>query len=319
MRFAVARSRPCFSVASRLASVRGVRIVSLLPSTTEIVFAIGAGEDLAGVTVECDYPEQARTRRVVSRTTLPAGLAPAEIDAFVRARMAAGEDLYRLDEEAFREIDPELVLTQDLCAVCAIDVSDVDAAMNHLGCNGNVLTVDPGTLEEVIDSIATIGAAVGRSDDAIRLVDELRTRLASVTAAVADRPRPRVAMVEWTDPPFTAGHWVPDLVGAAGGNPVIGTSRVPSVATTWEAVAATDPQVIVIAPCGYRLDDARTLAEEATRAAGFPADVPVWAIDADAVIVRPGPRLVDGVEALAGILHADVVPGRPEYVTQVRG
>lgn len=301
-----------------MVSVRGVRIVSLLPSTTEIVFAIGAGEDLVGVTVECDYPEQARARRVVSRTTLPAGLPPAEIDAFVRARMASGEDLYRLDEEAFREIDPDLVLTQDLCAVCAVDVSDVDAAMNHLGCNGTVLTVDPGTLDEVITSVATIGVAVGRADSAQRLVGDLRARLQSVASAVAGRPRPRVAMVEWTDPPFTAGHWVPDLVSAAGGNPVIGTLRVPSVATTWPAVAAAEPQVIVIAPCGYRLHDASMLAEEATRAEGFPADVPVWAIDADAVVVRPGPRLVDGVEALGGILHPDAMPGRPEYVTQIR-
>lgn len=295
-----------------------MRIVSLLPSTTEIVFALGAGDDLAGVTVECDYPEEARTRRVVSRTTLPEGLAPADIDAFVRARMAAGEDLYRLDQQAFREIDPQLVLTQDLCAVCAVDVSDVDAAMDHLGCHGDVVTIEPGSLEEVLESIGTIGAAVGRSANAQRLVTELRSRLQSVADAVADRARPRVAMVEWTDPPFTAGHWVPDLVRAAGGDPVIGTARVPSVATTWPAIAEAQPQVVVIAPCGYRLDDARRLAEEAIGTAGFPTGVPVWAIDADAVVVRPGPRLVDGVEALAGILHPGATSGRPDYVVQVR-
>lgn len=295
-----------------------MRIVSLLPSTTEIVFALGAGDELAGVTVECDFPTEARARRIVSRTTLPAGLTPAEIDDQVRQRMAAGEDLYRLDEKAFREIDPDMVLTQDLCAVCAIDVADVDTAMQHLGCNGQVLTVDPGTLTEVLDSILTIGTAIDHRDAAEALVAALRRRLAAVAGAVEGRPRPRMAMVEWTDPPFTAGHWVPDLVTAAGGEPAIGTVRVPSIATTWTAVAATAPDVIVIAPCGYRLDGARTLAEQAMAADGFPSAVPVWAIDADAVVVRPGPRLVDGVEALAGIMHPDRVAGRPKHVIQLR-
>jgi iron complex transport system substrate-binding protein len=146
----------------------------------------------------------------------------------------------------------------------------------------------------------------------------LRSRLDRVAQAVAGMPRPRVAMVEWTDPPFTAGHWVPDLVTAAGGQPVIGTPGRPSVATTWPEIAGTRPDLVVIAPCGYRLDAAAALAAEAIAADGFPADVPVWAIDADWVVVRPGPRLVDGVEALAGILHQDAVPSRPEFVTQIR-
>jgi iron complex transport system substrate-binding protein len=296
-----------------------VRIVSLLPSTTEIVFALGAGDDLAGVTIECDWPPEARSRRVVSNTTIPPGLPPREIDELVRARMAAGEDLYTIDEAAFREIDPELVLTQDLCAVCAVDVSEVDAAMEHLGCRGEVLTIDPGTLDEVIESVRTIGVAVGREVDAARLVEELRARLDAVAGAVAGRPRPRVAMVEWTDPPFTAGHWVPDLVTAAGAVPVVGARARPSVETTWADIAHADPEVVVMAPCGYRLGDAIKLAEVAVESGGLPTGVPVWAIDADAVVVRPGPRLVDGVEALAGIFHPGAVPGRPEYVAVVSG
>jgi iron complex transport system substrate-binding protein len=295
-----------------------VRIVSLLPSTTEIVFAIGAGDELAGVTIECDYPAEARTRRVVSRATMPSGLTPSEIDAYVSARMAAGEELYALDVEAFREIQPDLVLTQDLCAVCAVDAGEVDRAMQHLGCSGQVLTVDPGSLEEVLQSITTIGVATGRHDAAARLTAALRARLDRVAEAVAPRPQARVAIVEWTDPPFTAGHWVPDLVTAAGGLPVIGTPRRPSVATTWGAIAQARPDVVVIAPCGYRLDGAAELAREALTSAGFPDDVPVWAVDADWIIVRPGPRLVDGVEALAGILHPSVMPLRPDLARQVR-
>jgi iron complex transport system substrate-binding protein len=291
-----------------------VRIVSLLPSTTEIVFAIGAGDELAGVTIECDYPPEARTRRVVSRTKIADGLTSAEIDAYVRSQLGAGEDLYTLDEDAFRDIDPELVLTQDLCAVCAVDVGNVDEAMQHLGCQGQVLTVDPGTLDDVLDSIVTIGAATQHRDEATTLVAALRARLDTVAAAVAGRARPCVAVMEWTDPPFTAGHWVPDLVTAAGGRSVVGTPGSPSVATTWRQVAAAAPDVVVIAPCGYRLDGARRLAEEAVAADGFPCDVPVWAIDADWVMVRPGPRLVDGVEALAGVLHPGAVVPRPDLI-----
>jgi iron complex transport system substrate-binding protein len=295
-----------------------MRIVSLLPSTTEIVFAIGAGDELAGVTIECDYPPEARTRRVVSRTKIADGLTSAEIDAYVRSQLAADEDLYTLDEDAFRDIDPELVLTQDLCAVCAVDVSNVGEAMQHLGCQGQVLTVDPGTLDDVLESIVTIGAATQHPDEATALVAALRARLDTVAAAVAGRACPRVAVMEWTDPPFTAGHWVPDLVTAAGGQSVVGTPGSPSVAATWREVAATAPDMVVIAPCGYRLDGSRRLAEEAVAADGFPPGVPVWAMDADWVIVRPGPRLVDGVEALASVLHPGAVVPRPELIAAIR-
>jgi len=296
-----------------------VRIVSLLPSTTEILFAIGAGDDVAGVTFECDFPPEARARRVVSNTALPEGLTAAEIDAEVSKRMAAGEDIYRLEEDALRDIDPELILTQDLCAVCAVDVSNVEGALDHLGCRARVLTVDPSSLDEVIESIATIGAATGHDDEASELTSSLRARLARVADAVGGaQVAPRVAMLEWTDPPFNAGHWVPDLVTGAGGTEVLGRPGVPSVRVEWQAIEAAAPDIVVVAPCGYRLDGARRLAQALVADGRLPASAAVWAIDADAVVVRPGPRVVDGVEAIAGIVHPDLAPGRPELVTRVR-
>ena len=290
----------------------------MLPSATEILFAIGAGDDVVGVTFECDYPPQARSRRNVSTSTLTEGLTPAQIDAQVRARLAAGEDLYRLDEGALRDLDPELIVTQDLCAVCAVDVGNVEAALEHLGCDGRVLTLDPSTLEEVLLSIATVGAATGHEQAAGRLTTALRSRLARVAAAVSGRPRPGVAVLEWTDPPFTAGHWVPDMVTAAGARPTLGRAGERSAQTTWAEIASGDPDLVVIAPCGYGLADAVDLARTVAADALLPANVPVWAVDADAAFVRPGPRLVDGVEALAGICHADVMPARPDLATLVR-
>lgn len=294
-----------------------MRIVSLLPSTTEILFAVGVGDDVVGVTFECDFPPEARSRCIVSTSTLTAGLTAQQIDAAVRARLAAGEDLYRLDEGALRDLDPDLVVTQDLCAVCAVDVSNVDAALEHLGCQARVLTVDPGTLEEVLASIVTVGGVTGRGAAAAELVAGLRSRLDRVAAAVAGRRRPRVAVLEWTDPPFTAGHWVPGMVQAAGGTPVLGESGRRSQVTTWAEVARSAADLVVISPCGYGLPAAVEVATR-VRAAGYlPERVPVWAVDADAAFVRPGPRLVDGVEALAGLCHPDAVPPRPEVAARI--
>jgi iron complex transport system substrate-binding protein len=183
-----------------------VRIVSLLPSTTEILFALGAGDDVVGVTFECDYPEEARTRRIVSTSAMPEGLTPAEIDAFVADAMRRGEDLYRLDAGALAGLDADLVVTQDLCAVCAVDVSVVDDALAHLGCTAEVLTCDPHTLDEVLASVERLGAAAGRTDEAAALVADQRRRIAAVTERVAGLPRPRVVLLEWTDPPFAPGH-----------------------------------------------------------------------------------------------------------------
>ncbi len=284
-----------------------MRIVSLLPSATEILFALGVGESVVGVTFECDFPAQARLKRIVSDTTLTPGLDPAAIDAQVKAKLVAGEDLYTLDEGALRDLDPDLVVTQDLCAVCAVDIAEVDQALEHLGCRAEVLTLDPMTLDEVWQSINAVGIATGSEAEASTLVHSLRQRLALVETAVSNRPRPRMAILEWTDPPFSSGHWVPDLVTAAGGLPVLGHSGERSMQIEWTDVTKALPDCIVVAPCGFRLDGAERLAREIIERGVLPADVPVWAVDADAAFVRPGPRLVDGVEALASIAHPAVM------------
>jgi iron complex transport system substrate-binding protein len=280
-----------------------VRIVSLLPSTTEILFAIGAGDDVVGVTFECDFPAEARTRRIVSTSAMPEGLAPAEIDAYVAGAIARGEDLYHLDAGALADLDADLVVTQDLCAVCAVDVSVVDDALAHLGCRADVLTIDPHTLDEVFASIETLGRATGHLPEATVLVASLRRRLEAVRARVAGRPRPRVLLLEWTDPPFAPGHWVPEMVEAAGGEPLLGTAGAKSVRVTWDAVRDAAPDVVIAAPCGYDLAGATALAEQLAASGQLPAGVPLHPVDANAAWARPGTRLVDGVEELAALLH----------------
>ncbi|MCW2806527.1 MAG: cobalamin-binding protein [Marmoricola sp.] len=298
-----------------------MRIVSLLPSTTEILFAVGAGEDVVGVTFECDHPVEARRRRIVSTSALPDGLGPAEIDAFVTAAMHAGEDLYHLDEGALAGLDADLVVTQDLCAVCAVDVSVVDDALAHLGCTAEVLTIDPHTLEEVLASITTLGDATGHREQSERLVTSLRQRLDAVAAQVAARPAggaPRVLLLEWTDPPFAPGHWVPEMVSAAGGVPTIGAAGERSVRVTWDEALAGAPDVVVCAPCGFDLSGSVELAQAVVDSGVLPYHLPVWAVDANASFARPGPRLVDGVESLARILDPAGPAPAPETARQVR-
>ena len=290
-----------------------VRLVSLLPSATEIVYALGLGHDLVGVTFECDEPPAARSEKTIvvgGRDTR--GMTPREIDSYVRAQLAAGADLYTLHARALAGLRPDLILTQDLCRVCALPSGHVDEALGYLGCQADVLSLDPHSLGEVLGSILEVGRRTGVPDRAARLVDELQARLTRVSAAVAGRRRPRVAVVEWVDPPFTAGHWIPDLVSAAGGQPVAARPGVPSVATSWAAIAAAAPELVVVAPCGYHLPGA---IEQAQSAAQALPGLPVWAIDADGIVVRPGPRLVDGVEAIASIVHPGAVPApRPAAV-----
>ena len=286
-----------------------MRIVSLLPSTTEILFAIGAGDDVVGVTFECDFPPQARTRRIVSTSAMPEGLAPAAIDAFVVEAMARGDDLYHLDEGALADLDADLVVTQDLCAVCAVDVSVVDDALAHLGCTAEVLTIDPYTLDEVLASIVTLGRATGHEAEAERLVAGQRQRLDAVRRETAGRarPRPRVMFLEWTDPPFAPGHWIPEMIEIAGGEPLLATSGEKSRRVTWEAVHAAEPEVVVIAPCGFDRAGSQRLADDLVASGALPPGVPVHAVDANASWARPGTRLVDGVEELAALLSGQAV------------
>jgi iron complex transport system substrate-binding protein len=287
-----------------------VRVVSLLPSATEIVYALGLGDQLVGVTFECDEPPSARTDKTVvvgGRDT--SGMSPAAIDAYVHAQLDAGEDLYTLHADALAALAPDLILTQDLCGVCALPAGHVEEALDYLGCAAEVVALDPHRLDEVLATILTVGQHTGTRSQAEHLVASLRRRLAAIAVRVAGRHRPATAVIEWVDPPFTAGHWVPDLVTAAGGEPVAAHPGRPSVQTSWDQIAAAQPEVVVVAPCGFNLDAAATQAELVARQ--LPG-IPVWAIDANGIVVRPGPRLVDGVEALAAILH-------PEELSQAAG
>ena len=286
-----------------------MRLVSLLPSATEIVYALGLGDDLVGVTFECDEPPAARAdKSVVVGGRDTSGMSPGEIDSYVRGQLAAGEDLYTLDAGALARLSPDLILTQDLCRVCALPSGHVEDALDYLGCKAEVLSLDPHSLSDVLESILAVGRRTGAQQNAASLVAALRARLDRVAAAIAGRPLRRVAVIEWVDPPFTAGHWIPDLVAAAGGQPVAASPGERSVPSTWVAIAAARPEVVIVAPCGYHLAGA---AEQAQAVARSLPGVPVWAIDADGIVVRPGPRLVDGVEAIAAILHPDAVPDPP--------
>ena len=294
-----------------------MRILSLLPSATEILFQLGLGDQVVGVTFECDFPPEARSKRIVSTSALPEGLTPAEIDAVVKQRMAAGEDLYRLDRNAFADIDPTLVVTQDLCAVCAVDVTKVDDAVAYLGCHAEILTLDPMTLDEVIDSVRLVGDLTGTAAEAAVIMQECRDRLAAVAVKLDGvTPRPTV-LLEWTDPAFTDGHWVPDMIAAAGGRSVMGRPGRNSQGATWDEIAACAAEVVIVAPCGFRLAGAMELAQQVVARGMLPDGAEVWAVDADAFVVRPSPRVVDGVETFASILHPERL-GQPDPTAAAR-
>ncbi|MDQ1618530.1 MAG: iron complex transport system substrate-binding protein [Actinomycetota bacterium] len=284
-----------------------MRIVSLLPSATEIVYTLGLEEQLAGVTFECDEPARARLDKTVVVGGLDtAGLTPGQVDALVRERVASGASLYVLDEDALHALSPDLVIGQDLCDVCALPAQEITSTLARRSAGARLLTLDPHRLDDVLRCIESVGAAAGVDDRAMALTSALRARLDRVGALVRGREQPRVAMLEWIDPPFAPGHWVPDLVTAAGGRSVLGSAGDRSMQIDWATVGSSAPDAIVVAPCGYRVADAAAQARSVLH--HLPAGVPVWALDADGLVVRPGPRLVDGVEALAGVLHPDVVP-----------
>jgi iron complex transport system substrate-binding protein len=288
-----------------------VRIVSLLPSATEIVYALGLEDQLVGVTHECDWPPAARAVRVVSHSALPETTDPAEIDRLVSASVGDGEPIYRLDRDAIRELQPDVVLSQDLCAVCAVPSGHVNAALELLGCQAEVVSLDPGSLDEVLGCVLQVGQVTGTSERAEAVVADLRQRLAAVAGAVAGQPRPRVFALEWSDPPFNGGHWIPDMIDAAGGEPVLANRGAPSERVGWSDIAAAAPDVVVFMPCGYDLDAA--VHEGRRTVVGRPelAGSTLLAVAANAYFSRPGPRLVDGVEVLAGALHPGAFASLP--------
>lgn len=282
-------------------------IVSLLPAATDIVLALDLDDALVAVTHECDARAQ-EGRRVVVRGLDTQGLDPGAVDALVAAAQAAGAGAATLQPDAFAGLDPSLIVTQDLCAVCAVPAGAVDEALARLGCDADVVTLDPHTLADVLVGIAEVAHHAGVPERGEALVARLRTRLAQVCLAVEGRERPKAAVVEWTDPLYLAGHWIPDMVELAGGVAVGGAAGARSRATGWETLRAARPDAVVVAPCGYDLDGAAKLAESVVdQVIDLVGPVPVWAIDADELVVRPGPRLVDGVEALASVLHPGAV------------
>jgi iron complex transport system substrate-binding protein len=282
-----------------------VRIASLLPAATEIVTALGAADRLVAVTFECAVEARDRVPVVVD-TAIPPGLAPAEIDRWVRERAARGLPMYELDRDALAALGPDLILTQDLCRVCAMPAGTVEDACRLIGTDAEVLSLDPHTLDDVLQSIEVVGRAAGMIGAATALTTELRARLDAVERAVAGPRRPRVLVLEWTDPPFLPGHWVPELVSRAGGTPVGGTVGGRSVTAAWDDLPSAD--LVVVAPCGFGLDAA--MEQSAAVAARLPG-VPLIAIDSARFVVQPGPSLVDGVEALAWALHPGAVPEPP--------
>jgi iron complex transport system substrate-binding protein len=288
-----------------------MRIVSLVPHATELLFALGLGEQVVAVTHECDFPTAARSLPSVTRDVLPAGLSAHEIDAAVRERTERGEAIYALDEARLRELEPDLIVTQELCPVCAVSVEDVRRVAESMPKCPKVVSLDPKTLGETMGDVRTLAQATGARDAALDLVARQRSRIDNVRLAVRGAPRPRVAALEWLDPVYVAGHWTPQLIELAGGEDVLGFAGEDSQVASWEEVAAARPEVVVCMPCGY---DAPRALEEATAYAAQLAQLGarlVVAVDASSYFSRPGPRLVDGLELLAHVLHPDRVAQAP--------
>jgi iron complex transport system substrate-binding protein len=280
-----------------------MRIVSLLPSATEIVFALGLGDDLRGVSFECDYPAEARSLPHVSGTAIAEGLTPAEIDAEVSAATQVGAPIYTLDHDAIRGIAPDVIITQDLCRVCAVPAGAVEAALDVLGCRAEVVSLDPHRLDEVIACIGTVGDATGTSETAATLMAGLRERVEAVRARVEGLDRPRVLVLEWADPPFSAGHWVPEMVATAGGEPVLARAGEHSGRLDWREIDDARADAVVFMPCGFDLDAATAQAADLVDRPELRGARAFFAVDANAYFSRPGPRVVDGVELLAELLH----------------
>ena len=294
-----------------------MRIVSLVPHATELLFALGLGPEVIAVTHECDFPLEAQLLPRVTRDALPAGLPAVAIDRAVRARTARGESIYELDRDLLAALQPDLIVTQALCPVCAVSYEEVAELAEEMITRPHVIALDPKTLGEALGDVRTIARATERRDRGVELVRDAASRIDRVKLAVRAQPRPRVAALEWLDPVYVAGHWTPQMIEYAGGEDVLGFAGEPSERTTWEAVAAAQPEVVVVMPCGYdaprALEEARDHADELT---GLGADR-IVAVNASAYFSRPGPRLVDGLELLAHILHPDRVPEAPGEALEV--
>jgi iron complex transport system substrate-binding protein len=282
-----------------------MRIASLVPSATETLFALGLGDQVVAVTHECDWPSEAASLPHLTRTVIASGLGPAEIDRVVRETVGAGRPLYELDAERLGEQAPDLIVTQAVCEVCAVSYDDVVAVAATLPSGPQVLSLDPLTLEDVLSDLVRVGDAAGDPAAGRRVQKESRERLAGVARAVEGAGRPRALAIEWLDPPFVAGHWVPEMISIAGGIDALGTSGAKSRTVEWAELEAANAAIVLAMPCGY--DVARSAEEAeafAVRLTGLGAER-VVAVDASAYFSRPGPRLVTGVELLAAIMHPE--------------
>jgi iron complex transport system substrate-binding protein len=294
-----------------------MRIVSLVPHATELLFALGLGDQVVAVTHECDFPPAARDRPKITSDRLAPDLSAGAIDAAVRELTERGEAIYALDERRLRALEPDLIVTQELCPVCAVSYDEVVDVANAIPSSPRVVALDPKTLGESFADARTIAQATGARDAALDLVARQRLRVDAVRVAVRGAPPVPVAALEWLDPVFVAGHWTPQLVELAGGRDVLGFPGEPSQRSTWEAVAAARPEVVVCMPCGYDAERARDEALDFADELRTLGARRVVAVDASAYFSRPGPRLVDGLELLAHLLHPDRVPETPDGALDV--
>ncbi len=281
-----------------------------------MLFALGLGDDVVAVTHECDWPPGAGSLPHLTRTVIPPGLSAAEIDRTVRDTVAAGRPLYELDAERLEQLDPELIVTQAVCEVCAVSYDDVVAVAATLPSHPRVVSLDPMTLGAVLADVTRLGEAADVIAEARLLREQARRRIEAVERAVAGARRPKVAALEWLDPPYVAGHWVPEMVALAGGEDALGRRGERSRTASWEEIAEAEPEIVIAMPCGYDADrSAKETRDYWTAVAELGADR-VVAVDASAYFSRPGPRLVSGVELLGHVLHPDRVPA-PSGVTHV--
>ncbi len=284
-----------------------MRIVSLVPSATEMLFALGLGDDVVGVTHECDYPMEARELPRVTRDTLPADLTAAEIDAAVKERVLDGGSIYELDGARLHELSPDLIVTQALCRVCAVSYDDVRGLAEEMDSQPMVIALDPHTVGEVLGDARTIAQATDAKDAAVDLIRESSERIDRIRLAVRKARRPRVAALEWLDPPYAAGHWTPQMIEFAGGEDVLGFTGEQSEQRQWEEIAAVEPDLVIVMPCGFDAEISHREAEMHRDQLAALGAGEVVAVDASAYFSRPGPRLIDGLELLAHIIHPELV------------